>query len=106
MSATFVVAIVLCGGAASAAQYPKPVEADVVLKDFRFAAGVSLDLRMHYRTVGQPRHDKKGKVVNAALILHGTTGSSAQFMGNQFAGQLFGAGQPLDAGKYYLIIPD
>ncbi len=106
MPATFVVAIVLCGGATRAAQYPKPVEADVVLKDFRFAIGASLDLKVHYRTVGQPQHDKRGKVVNAVLILHGTTGSSTQFMGDQFAGQLFGTGQPLDAGKYYLIIPD
>jgi homoserine O-acetyltransferase len=106
MSARFIVAIVLCGGSARAAEYPKPVEVDVVLKDFRFATGASLDLKVHYRTVGQPQHDKKGKVVNAVLILHGTTGSSAQFVGDPFAGQLFGAGQPLDAGKYYLIIPD
>ncbi len=106
MSATFVVAIVLCGDTASAADYPKPVEADVILKDFRFATGASLDLKVHYRTIGQRRYDKIGKVVNAVLILHGTTGSSAQFMGDQFAGELFGASQPLDAGKYYLIIPD
>src|SRR5262249_47858453 len=39
-------------------------------------------------------------------ILHGTTGSGAQFVANQFAGELFGAGQTLDAGRYYLIIPD
>jgi homoserine O-acetyltransferase len=106
MRARFVVAIVLCGSTASAADYPKPVEANVVLKDFRFATGESLDLKVHYRIIGQPRHHKKGKVVNAVLILHGTTGSSAQFVGDQFAGELFGAGQPLDAGKYYVIIPD
>jgi len=106
MTATFVVAIVLCDGTARAAEHPKPVEADVVLKDFRFATGASLDLKVHYRTVGQPQYDKKGKVVNAILILHGTTGSSAQFLGDQFAGELFGAGQPLDVGKYYIIIPD
>ncbi|HEY7428871.1 MAG TPA: alpha/beta fold hydrolase [Gemmataceae bacterium] len=106
MRATLVVAIVLFGGRASAAGYPKPVEADVVLKDFRFATGESLDLKVHYRTIGQPRQNKRGKVLNAVLIMHGTTGSGAQFVGDQFAGELFGAGQPLDAGKYYLIIPD
>jgi homoserine O-acetyltransferase len=106
MRATLVVAIVLFGGKASAADYPKPVEADVVLKDFRFATGESLDLKIHYRTIGRPRQDKRGKVRNAVLIMHGTTGSSAQFVRDQFAGELFGAGQPLDAGKYYLIIPD
>jgi homoserine O-acetyltransferase len=106
MRATLVVAIVLFGGTANAAGYPKPVEADVVLKDFRFATGESLDLKVHYRTFGQPRQDKRGKIRNAVLIMHGTTGSGAQFVGDQFAGELFGAGQPLDAGKYYLIIPD
>lgn len=106
MRAMLVVAIVLCGGTARAADYPKPVEVDVVFKDFRFVTGESLDLKIHYRTVGQPRHDKGGKVNNAVLILHGTTGSGAQFVRDQFAGELFAAGQTLDAGKYYLIIPD
>jgi homoserine O-acetyltransferase len=45
-------------------------------------------------------------VRNAVLILHGTTGSGAQFMRAEFAGELFGPGQPLDAGKYFLILPD
>ena len=43
---------------------------------------------------------------NAVLILHGTTGSSAQFLRPEFAGELYGKGQPLDVTKYYLIIPD
>jgi homoserine O-acetyltransferase len=106
MRATLVVAVVLFGGTASAADYPRPVEADVVLKDFRFATGETLDLKVHYRTIGQPRRDKEEKVLNAVLILHGTTGSGAQFVADQFAGELFGEGQPLDAGRYYLIIPD
>ena len=106
MRATLFVAVILFSGTASAADYPKPVEADVVLKDFRFATGETLDLKVHYRTIGQPRRDKEGKVLNAVLILHGTTGSGGQFVVDQFAGQLFGEGQPLDAGRYYLIIPD
>jgi homoserine O-acetyltransferase len=106
MRATLCVAAVLFAGTASAADYPKPVEADVVLKDFRFATGETLDLKIHYRTVGEPRRDKEEKVTNAVLILHGTTGSGAQFVVDQFAGELFGEGQPLDAGRYFLIIPD
>jgi homoserine O-acetyltransferase len=105
MRATLVVAF-LFGGTAGAADYPRPVEADVVLKDFRFASGETLDLKVHYRTIGQPRRDQTRKVLNAVLILHGTTGSGAQFVVDQFAGELFGEGQPLDAGRYYLIIPD
>ena len=106
MRATLLVTVVLFGGTANAADYPKPVEADVVLGDFRFTTGETRDLKIHYRTLGQPRPDKTGKILNAILILHGTTGSGVQFLRNQFAGELFGAGQPLDPGQYYLIIPD
>jgi homoserine O-acetyltransferase len=100
------IALALFGAATSAADYPRPAEADLVLKDFRFATGAVLDLKVHYRTLGRPRQDKAGKVLNAVLIMHGTTGSGAQFVVNQFAGELFGAGQPLDAERYYIIIPD
>ena len=101
----------LLGETASAADYPRPVEADILLKDFRFATGETLDLKVHYRTIGQPRRDNEGKVLNAVLIMHGTTGSGAQFVGDgspkhPFAGELFGKGQPLDAERYYLILPD
>jgi len=106
MRAMLLVAVILFGGTANAADFPKPVEADVVLEDFRFATGETLDLKVHYRTIGQPRRDKTGNVLNAVLIMHGTAGSGAQFVVGQFAGELFGEGQPLDAGRYYLILPD
>jgi homoserine O-acetyltransferase len=106
MRATLVAAVVLVGDAASAADYPGPVEGDAVLKDFRFATGETLDLKVHYRTIGQPWVDKAGNVLNAILILHATSGSSAQFVVSPFAGELFGEGQPLDAGRHYLVVPD
>jgi homoserine O-acetyltransferase len=40
------------------------------------------------------------------LVLHGSGGSAASMLTPTFAGELFGPGQPLDAGKYYIIIPD
>src|SRR5262249_19972021 len=40
------------------------------------------------------------------LILHGTTGSGAGMLTGAFAGELFGAGQPLDASRYFIILPD
>src|SRR5262245_36059562 len=98
--------LLVAAALAVAADYPRPVEGDAVLKDFRFGTGETLDLKVHYRTVGRPRRDEEGKVVNAVLILHGTTGSGAQFLADQFAGELFCEGQPLDAGRYYLILPD
>lgn len=38
--------------------------------------------------------------------MHGTTGSGAQFIRPEFAGELFGAGQLLDAAKYFIVLPD
>jgi homoserine O-acetyltransferase len=82
-------------------------EGDFTIRGFRFRSGETLpELRMHYRTLGTPRKDASGAVRNAVLILHGTGGTGAQFVGRTFAGELFGAGQPLDASKYFLILPD
>ncbi|HXJ37786.1 MAG TPA: alpha/beta fold hydrolase [Bryobacteraceae bacterium] len=89
------------------AQYPDPVSADFTIRDFHFASGESLpELRLHYRTIGELKKDRNGKATNAVLILHGTTGSGAGFLSSRFAGKLFGPGQPLDASKYFLILPD
>ncbi len=87
--------------------YPPPIEKDFILHDFHFRDGESLpEIHMHYLTLGQPQRDKQGVVRNAVLILHGTTGSSAQFLRPEFADELYGKGQPLDVTRYYLIIPD
>jgi homoserine O-acetyltransferase len=90
-----------------AANYPAPAEGDFVARDFRFASGETLaELRMHYRTLGKPVKNDKGIVRNAVLIMHGTTGSGAQFIRPEFAGQLFGKDQPLDATKFFIVLPD
>jgi homoserine O-acetyltransferase/O-succinyltransferase len=90
-----------------AADYPAPAEGDYVIRDFQFASGETLpELRIHYRTVGKPAKDEKGAVRNAVLITHGTTGSGAQFIRPEFAGELFGAGQPLDTAKFFIVLPD
>ena len=91
----------------SAAQYPTPVQGDVVLKDFKFRSGETLpELRLHYRTVGRPERDAEGIVRNAVLIMHGTGGSGAQFLRPEFAGKLFGPGALLDATRFFIILPD
>src|SRR2546428_4809564 len=78
-----------------------------VIHNFRFASGEVLpELRLHYRTLGQPRRDAAGRVRNAVLVLHGTGGSGAQFLSPLFAGELYGAGQPLDTTTHYPILPD
>ena len=90
-----------------AAEYPAPTEGDYVIKDFKFTSGESLpELRIHYRTVGKLQKDAQGNARNVVLIGHGTTGTSAQFIRPEFAGELFGAGQPLDASKYFIVMSD
>jgi homoserine O-acetyltransferase len=89
------------------ADYPAPVEADYTIRDFKFRSGESLpELRIHYRTLGQIDKDPQGKVTNAVLIMHGTTGSGGQFIRPEFAGELFGKDQPLDATKFFIVLPD
>ena len=92
---------------ASAADYPAPTESDFTIRDFKFASGETLpELRVHYRTLGTPQKDAQGKTTNAVLIMHGTTGSGAQFIRPEFAGELFGKDQPLDATKFFIVLPD
>jgi len=93
-------ALCLSALAAMAADYPAPKEADWIARDFRFHTGdVMPELRLHYTTVGEP----SGEPV---LVLHGTAGSGTGLLTQAFAGELFGPGQPLDAKKYFIILPD
>jgi homoserine O-acetyltransferase/O-succinyltransferase len=104
---TLIAILLFTSTAAVAAQYPAPTEREAAIKNFKFTSGELLPaLRIHYRTLGEPRRDNKGVVRNAVLILHGTTGSGAQFIRPEFAGELFGAGQPLDATQYFIVLPD
>ncbi len=63
-------------------------------------------LRIHYRTFGNPARDEVNRITNAVLLLHGTTGSGASYLASAMADPLFGLGKPLDASRYYLIAPD
>jgi len=82
-------------------------EGDVLFKDFHFQSGETLpELRIHYTTLGAPHHDSMGQIDNAVMILHGTGGDGHQFLRPQFADELYGPGQPLDIGKYWIILPD
>jgi homoserine O-acetyltransferase len=90
-----------------AADYPAPEPGDFTIHDFHFQSGETLpELRIHYRTLGKAQRDGKGIVTNAVLIMHGTTGNGGNFIRPEFAGELFGPGQPLDAAAHFLILPD
>jgi homoserine O-acetyltransferase len=90
----------LLAAPAAAVDYPTPQEGDWVARDFRFHTGeVMPELKVHYRTIGDSKNP-------AVLMLHGTTGSGASLLTAGFAGELFGAGQPLDATRYFIVLPD
>lgn len=75
--------------------------------DFTFNDGKSVPgLKLHYLTLGKPHRNTKGEIDNAVLLLHGSGGEGADFLVPSFAGPLLSAGKPLDAGKYFLIMPD
>src|SRR5437764_1708355 len=98
--AAAVVAFALFSFAAPAAEFPAPKQSEWIARDFKFHTGEVLpEVRLAYTTVGEP----SGEPV---LVLHGTTGSAANMLTANFAGDLYGADQPLDAGKYFIIIPD
>jgi len=91
----------------SAQTWPTRQENDFVVHEFHFQSGETLpEVRLHYYTLGRPVKDASGKTTNAVLILHGTGGSGHNFFRPIFAGVLFGPGQPLDATKYFIILPD
>jgi homoserine O-acetyltransferase len=104
--------LILVGRPVVAADFPAPIDGDVTLRDFQFASGEKLpEVRIHYRTLGTPKRDEGGIVRNAVLILHGTGGEGGSLVrkggaGDLFAAELFGSGQPLDATRYFIILPD
>jgi homoserine O-acetyltransferase/O-succinyltransferase len=93
-------ALLVAAFQALAADFPAPKQGTWVVRDFRFHTGEVLpELKVHYQTVGEPTGEP-------VLVLHGTTGSAASMLTPNFGGELFGAGQPLDATKYFIILPD
>ena len=105
---TFIcLSLITVAGTLAAADYPTPTEGDYTIHNFKFASGETLpELRIHYRTLGKIDKDAQGRTRNAVLIMHGTTGSGAQFIRPEFAGELFGKDQPLDATKFLIVLPD
>jgi homoserine O-acetyltransferase len=77
------------------------------VKEFHFADGETMaDVKLHYTTLGTARRNAAGDITNAVMLLHGTTGTGKNFLALSLAGELFGPGQPLDAAKYFIILPD
>jgi len=106
-SLLFVLAGVCVAQPPAPPSYPNQVESDFTAHDFAFHDGSKLpELRIHYVTIGTPARDAAGHVNNAVIVMHGTGGSGRAFLSAQFGGELFRAGQPLDAATHYIILPD
>lgn len=100
LRAALSVVFAMTASAAVAAGYPAPKQGDWIAKDFKFHTGETMaELKLHYTTIGDP----SGQPV---LVLHGSGGSATNMLTPAFAGELFGPGQPLDASKYYIVLPD
>ena len=59
-----------------------------------------------YAALGTPVRNAAGHVTNAVIIMHGTGGTGRAFLSQQFAGELFEPGQPLDIANYFIVLPD
>lgn len=79
----------------------EPEGHDFVVKDYHFRSGETLpEVKIHYLTLGTKRAG------NTVLVLHGTGGSSKQFLNEIFANVAFAPGGVLDPAKYFIVIPD
>src|SRR5450755_4129446 len=82
-------AALLFATTAFAADPPRQKPGDWTVRDFRFHTGEVLpELKLHYVTIGEPTGEP-------VLVLHGSNASGQSMLGLDFAGELFGPGQPL-----------
>jgi homoserine O-acetyltransferase/O-succinyltransferase len=106
-------AVLFTGSAVSALaepqkpNWPNYQQGDFVVADYRFASGQRLpELKLHYRTLGSAQRNASGEIVNGVLLLQGNTGTGDNWLRASLADELFKDGQPLDARRYFIIIPD
>jgi homoserine O-acetyltransferase len=90
----------LCLALPAFAQHPQPKEGSWIAKDFRFHSGEvfpEVQTALHDHRLA---HERGGAgAARHRRLWHG-------MLAADFGGELFGPGQPLDASKYYIILPD
>ncbi|MBV8836745.1 MAG: alpha/beta fold hydrolase, partial [Alphaproteobacteria bacterium] len=113
MSRLLIVAVMIAAMQGALAQtaarsaWPQQRAGDAILRDFRFDSGETLpELKLHYVTIGTIQRNAAGRVTNAVLLLHGTGGTLDAWLRPSLADELFAAGAPLDAARYFIILPD
>lgn len=87
--------------------FPQVQQADFIIPHYLFRSGEQLDnLKIHYYTLGSPKKNEQGEITNAVLMLHWTGASGEALLSENYMSSLYAPGQPLDATKYFIIIPD
>jgi homoserine O-acetyltransferase/O-succinyltransferase len=87
--------------------WPNYQEGDFVIRDYVFRSVETLpELKLHYRTLGTPKCNAAGKIINGVLLLQGNTGTGANWLRPSLSDELFSPGQPLDATQYFMIMQD
>lgn len=85
----------------------RQTDAVCTIQNFGFATGqVISELRLRYSTLGAPQYDAAGQICNAVLLLHSSTANRMHWLSAAMIGALFAPGQPLDAQRHFVIIPD
>jgi len=106
-TAVLVAGLAIALPAAAQSAWPGQREGDVVLKNYVFESGETLpELKLHYTVIGTPHRNAAGEIDNAVLLLHGTSGTGKNWLLPSLADELFGAGQPLDAARHFIVMPD
>lgn len=86
---------------------PAAVQTDAWFDNYKFRNGETLErLKIHYATLGTPHRTVRGEIDNAVLVLHWTGADGRALLNPTFTKALFDPGRPLDASRYYLILPD
>ena len=67
---------------------------------------LSLPHRRSVARVASALHDRRGAVRRARIDPAWIGGRGRELLNAGFAGELFGPGQPLDANRYFIILPD
>ncbi|MBV9828153.1 MAG: alpha/beta fold hydrolase [Alphaproteobacteria bacterium] len=87
--------------------WPNYQEGDFAVANYKFASGETMpEVMLHYRTLGTAKRNAAGEIINGVLLLQGNTGTGANWLRPALADDLFKSGQPLDAGQYFIVIPD
>jgi homoserine O-acetyltransferase/O-succinyltransferase len=82
-------------------------QSDAWFENYRFHDGEILPrVRIHYATLGSPHRNAQGQVDNAVLVIHWTGADGNTLLSRNYMQALFAPGRPLDATRYFLILPD